>query len=115
MQIQFGERPPSPALFSPCCSLFKTQPQVIEQSMFLLLLGLCKSRLTLSRPPCLVFFSDEVSSLARDCGMRLYQTSAKENLNVCNVFLHLAENYVNQEKSRAMAAAAAAAAMHSSR
>ena len=50
----------------------------------------------------LLFFSSEVSALASDLRMRLYQTSAKENLNVCNVFLHLAENYVNQVKSQMM-------------
>ena len=43
--------------------------------------------------------------------MRLYQTSVKEDINICNVFLHLAENYVNQVKSRAAAAAPAAFAI----
>ena len=46
-----------------------------------------------------------MSELARECKMRLYQTSVKENLNVCNVFLHLAENYVNQVKTAALLAA----------
>ncbi len=31
--------------------------------------------------------------------MRLYRTSVKEDINICNVFQHLAENYVNQVKS----------------
>ena len=33
--------------------------------------------------------------------MRLYRTSVKEDINICNVFQHLAENYVNQVKSAA--------------
>ena len=34
--------------------------------------------------------------------MRLYRTSVKEDINICNVFQHLAENYVNQVKSSVM-------------
>ena len=32
--------------------------------------------------------------------MRVYRTSVKEDINVGNVFQHLAENYVNQVKSK---------------
>ena len=37
--------------------------------------------------------------LAKECKMRLYRTSVKEDLNVSGVFQHLAENYVNKVKS----------------
>ena len=37
--------------------------------------------------------------LAKECTMRLYRTSVKEDLNVSGVFQHLAENYVNKVKS----------------
>ena len=47
--------------------------------------------------PC----SEEVEALAQRCHMRLYRTSVKEDINICNVFQHLAENYVNQVKSAA--------------
>ncbi len=57
----------------------------------------------------LLLHSEEVHSLTRECGMRLYQTSVKENINICNVFLHLAENYVNKVKSRSLMAAAGSA------
>lgn len=40
-----------------------------------------------------------MESLASRCNMRLYRTSVKEDINICNVFQHLAENYVNQVKS----------------
>ena len=46
-----------------------------------------------------VFFRDEVERLAKECKMRLYRTSVKEDLNVSGVFQHLAENYVNKVKS----------------
>ena len=39
--------------------------------------------------------------MAQRCHMRLYRTSVKEDINICNVFQHLAENYVNQVKSAA--------------
>lgn len=42
---------------------------------------------------------DEVERLAKECRMRLYRTSVKEDLNVSGVFQHLAENYVNKVKS----------------
>jgi len=42
---------------------------------------------------------DEVERLAKECKMRLYRTSVKEDLNVSGVFQHLAENYVNKVKS----------------
>jgi len=42
---------------------------------------------------------DEVERLAKECKMRLYRTSVKEDLNVSGVFQHLAENYVNKIKS----------------
>ncbi len=41
------------------------------------------------------FFSDEVEQLARELHMRLYRTSVKDDVNVCGVFQHLAENYVD--------------------
>ena len=47
----------------------------------------------------LCFFRDEVERLAKECKMRLYRTSVKEDLNVSGVFQHLAENYVNKVKS----------------
>ena len=37
--------------------------------------------------------------LAKECKMRLYRTSVKEDLNVSGVFQHLGENYVNKVKS----------------
>jgi len=42
---------------------------------------------------------DEVERLAKECKMRLYRTSVKEDLNVSGVFQHLADNYVNKVKS----------------
>ena len=35
--------------------------------------------------------------------MRLYRTSVKEDTNICNVFQHLAENYVNQVQTKCRA------------
>ena len=80
-----------------------------------------KSHLTISRPVCnlatqptshlaagqfrtiqkyvISFCRDEVERLAKECKMRLYRTSVKEDLNVSGVFQHLAENYVNKVKS----------------
>jgi hypothetical protein len=43
-----------------------------------------------------VSFREEVERLSRECRMRVYRTSVKEDINVGNVFQHLAENYVNQ-------------------
>eukprot|EP00095_Tigriopus_kingsejongensis_P006695 maker-scaffold25_size650667-snap-gene-2.10 protein:Tk06695 transcript:maker-scaffold25_size650667-snap-gene-2.10-mRNA-1 annotation:"ras-related protein rab-23" len=43
--------------------------------------------------------NEEVEALARECNMRVYRTSVKEDINICNVFQHLAENYVNQIRS----------------
>ena len=34
--------------------------------------------------------------MAAECGMKLYKTSVKEDLNVDLVFQHLAENYVKK-------------------
>ena len=48
---------------------------------------------------CIIFCRDEVERLAKECKMRLYRTSVKEDLNVSGVFQHLAENYVNKVKS----------------
>lgn len=48
-----------------------------------------------------IHFRDEVERLAKECKMRLYRTSVKEDLNVSGVFQHLAENYVNKVKSYA--------------
>ena len=50
---------------------------------------------------CLHFLlnRDEVERLAKDFNMRLYRTSVKEDINVDDVFQHLAENYVNKVKS----------------
>uniref|UniRef100_A0A0K2UFP6 RAB23, member RAS oncogene family [Orcinus orca] n=2 Tax=Lepeophtheirus salmonis TaxID=72036 RepID=A0A0K2UFP6_LEPSM len=39
--------------------------------------------------------NDEVDRLCHDCRMKCYRTSVKEDLNVVNVFQHLAENYVH--------------------
>ncbi|QQP57177.1 RAB23_ member RAS oncogene family, partial [Caligus rogercresseyi] len=39
--------------------------------------------------------NDEVDRLCQDCRMRCYRISVKEDLNVVNVFQHLAENYVH--------------------
>ena len=44
-------------------------------------------------------FRDEVERLAKEYNMRLYRTSVKDDLNVDDVFQHLAENYVNKVKS----------------
>ena len=38
----------------------------------------------------------DADKLARECKMKLYRTSVKEDLNVAVVFQHLAENYVNK-------------------
>ncbi|XP_059088530.1 ras-related protein Rab-23-like isoform X1 [Tigriopus californicus] len=43
--------------------------------------------------------NEEVEALAQECNMRIYRTSVKEDINICNVFQHLAENYVNQIRS----------------
>ena len=51
---------------------------------------------------CTFFCSEEVDALARECRMRLYRTSVKEDINICNVFQHLAENYVNKVKGSLM-------------
>ena len=40
--------------------------------------------------------SYEVEAVAMDCGMKVYKTSVKEDLNVDLVFQHLAENYVKK-------------------
>ena len=37
-----------------------------------------------------------MDTLARDLRMSLYRVSVKEDLNVANVFLHLAENFVTR-------------------
>ena len=42
---------------------------------------------------------EEVERMAKEFNMRLYRTSVKEDLNVDDVFQHLAENYVNKVKS----------------
>ena len=47
----------------------------------------------------LIEFSEEVDRLARECRMRLYRTSVKEDINVGGLFQHLAENYVNKLRS----------------
>ena len=47
----------------------------------------------------LSFSSEEVDRLARDCRMRIYRTSVKEDINVGGLFQHLAENYVNKLRS----------------
>jgi len=44
-------------------------------------------------------YPEEVERLAKEFNMRLYRTSVKEDLNVDDVFQHLAENYVNKIKS----------------
>lgn len=54
------------------------------------------------RLPAVPLCSEEVENLARGYGMRLYRTSVKEDINICNVFQHLAENYVNQVRSGGM-------------
>ena len=38
----------------------------------------------------------DADKLAKECKMKLYRTSVKEDLNVAVVFQHLAENYVNK-------------------
>ena len=50
---------------------------------------------------CLHFLlnREEVERLAKEFNMRLYRTSVKEDINVDDVFQHLAENYVNKVKS----------------
>ena len=48
---------------------------------------------------CLFIAREDVEQLAKEFNMRLYRTSVKEDLNVDDVFQHLAENYVNQVKS----------------
>ena len=42
---------------------------------------------------------EEVDRLARECRMRLYRVSVKEDINVGGLFQHLAENYVNKLRS----------------
>ena len=42
------------------------------------------------------FNREEVERLAKEFRMRVYRTSVKEDINVGNVFQHLAENYVHQ-------------------
>ena len=39
-------------------------------------------------------FSFEVEKFARNTGLQFFRTSVKENLNICHVFYHLAEKYV---------------------
>lgn len=46
-----------------------------------------------------VVSNEEVDRLARECRMRLYRTSVKEDINVGGLFQHLAENYVNKLRS----------------
>jgi len=46
-----------------------------------------------------VVTNEEVDRLARECRMRLYRTSVKEDINVGGLFQHLAENYVNKLRS----------------
>jgi len=41
-----------------------------------------------------VFYSFEVEKFARNTGLQFFRTSVKENLNICHVFYHLAEKYV---------------------
>jgi len=41
----------------------------------------------------------DADKLAKECKMKLYRTSVKEDLNVAVVFQHLAENYVNKVRS----------------
>merc|ERR1712156_336934 len=43
--------------------------------------------------------AEEVDHLARECRMRLYRVSVKEDINVGGLFQHLAENYVNKLRS----------------
>jgi len=38
----------------------------------------------------------EAEALSKECNMKLYRTSVKDDLNVGVVFQHLAENYVNK-------------------
>ena len=45
------------------------------------------------------FFREEVDRLAKECRMRLYRVSVKEDINVGGLFQHLAENYVNKLRS----------------
>ena len=40
------------------------------------------------------FFSFEVEKFARNTGLQFFRTSVKENLNISQVFYHLAEKYV---------------------
>merc|ERR1739838_530065 len=46
-----------------------------------------------------VVSAEEVDRLARECRMRLYRVSVKEDINVGGLFQHLAENYVNKLRS----------------
>ena len=41
-------------------------------------------------------FRQEAEALSKECNMKLYRTSVKDDLNVGVVFQHLAENYVNK-------------------
>ena len=41
-------------------------------------------------------FRQEAETLSKECNMKLYRTSVKDDLNVGVVFQHLAENYVNK-------------------
>ena len=43
-----------------------------------------------------LFYSEEVDRYAKENRMRVYRTSVKEDINVGNVFQHLAENYVQR-------------------
>ena len=47
-------------------------------------------------PSYIVFLRYDADKLAKECKMKLYRTSVKEDLNVAVVFQHLAENYVNK-------------------
>ncbi len=42
---------------------------------------------------------EEVENLAKELKVRLFRTSVKEDLNVSNVFQHLADNYVSRVKN----------------
>ena len=44
----------------------------------------------------MVLLRYDADKLAKECKMKLYRTSVKEDLNVAVVFQHLAENYVNK-------------------
>ena len=45
---------------------------------------------------CTGVYRLDAEAISRECNMRLYRTSVKEDLNVSVVFQHLAENYVNK-------------------